>query len=267
MWHANTIHGQAFGFSSSSIQWNHKHGTSWSYRSVLSKHLDGSYQRKFVPFKQTEYIQENMTIYSIEGNIGSGKSTLIENLQGEFDKGIVIPEPVDKWTLLPEFYKDKRRYAFSFSMQVLLSIGNNNVWPEHRIVERSPESAKQVFTRMLLDTGCMTASEYALYCKTYDELKWKPDKMIYIDTPPSECFERTRARGRSGESVDIDYLKKIDVYHTAMLSQCDHVIVDGTKSPGEILEDVICILRADGVYKTYATQSQLAKSIGGSRLT
>ena len=39
-----------------------------------------------------------MKIFSIEGNIGSGKSTLINKLKNNNNHGIVfLPEPVDEW--------------------------------------------------------------------------------------------------------------------------------------------------------------------------
>jgi deoxyadenosine/deoxycytidine kinase len=69
-----------------------------------------------------------MKIISIEGNIGSGKSTLIKKLRElpEFQNGFTfLPEPVDEWntikdsdgiTILEKYYSDQKKYAFSFQM-------------------------------------------------------------------------------------------------------------------------------------------------------
>ena len=76
-------------------------------------------------------------IYSFEGNIGSGKSTLITLLEKEkklcdyFLNNIVyLHEPVDVWatikdhndvTILEKFYEDQEKYAFSFQMMAYIS--------------------------------------------------------------------------------------------------------------------------------------------------
>ena len=61
-------------------------------------------------------------IYSIDGNIGSGKSRLIHELQKQntFDNVIFIQEPVNIWTeikdkdgktILEHFYEDQKKYV------------------------------------------------------------------------------------------------------------------------------------------------------------
>ena len=61
------------------------------------------------------------TILSIEGNIGSGKSTIIDYLKERYknDKEFIfLPEPVDEWetikdeennTILQKFYADQKK--------------------------------------------------------------------------------------------------------------------------------------------------------------
>ena len=70
-------------------------------------------------------------IFSVEGNIGSGKSTLVKCLSKCLPKSlrnheiIFLQEPVDVWntikdengvTILEKFYADQNKYAFSFQM-------------------------------------------------------------------------------------------------------------------------------------------------------
>ena len=74
-----------------------------------------------------------MRILSIEGNVGSGKSTFLEELKKYYanNKNVVIlPEPVDVWdsikdvngiTMLEKFYADQEKYAFSFQMMAYIS--------------------------------------------------------------------------------------------------------------------------------------------------
>jgi len=68
-------------------------------------------------------LSENTPVYSqticIEGNIGSGKSTLIKSLEGSGYE--VHPEPVrERWgQFLPILYNDPARWGMCFQMEVL----------------------------------------------------------------------------------------------------------------------------------------------------
>ena len=71
-----------------------------------------------------------MKIVSIEGNIGSGKSTLIDILKKSNLNYVFIPEPVSLWneikdhdgtTILERYYQDPKSYAFSFQMMAYIS--------------------------------------------------------------------------------------------------------------------------------------------------
>ena len=58
-----------------------------------------------------------MPIFSIEGNIGSGKSTLIEKIKHASPEILLVQEPVDAWgtfkdpvtgeTILEKYYKNR----------------------------------------------------------------------------------------------------------------------------------------------------------------
>ena len=129
-------------------------------------------------------------IYSVEGNIGSGKSTLVRHLkdnlkqiyyENPFSKGdmgstqdiikkniIYLLEPVDEWMkitdndgepILTKFYKNQEKYAFSFQMMAYISriaslrktIREN---PDSIIIcERSVYTDFNVFAKMLYDDG------------------------------------------------------------------------------------------------------------------
>ena len=71
-------------------------------------------------------------IYSIEGNIGSGKSTFIDILKKEnkLKNVVYLEEPVKVWetikdkseeTILEKFYKNQNKYSFSFQMMAYIS--------------------------------------------------------------------------------------------------------------------------------------------------
>jgi len=72
-------------------------------------------------------------IISIEGNIGAGKTTILDNLKEylKHDKEIIVlKEPVDIWesivdkeneTILQKFYKNPAKYSFTFQVMAFVT--------------------------------------------------------------------------------------------------------------------------------------------------
>lgn len=175
-------------------------------------------------------------IISIDGNIGSGKSTLIDILKCHY-KGdvVVLEEPVDKWkdisddksgeNIITKFYKNKNKYSFSFQMLALITrinlirnIIKNN--PDIMIVaERSIMSDKSIFCDMMYDEGYISEIDYKVYLTLYNEfIKELPiSGVIYLNTTPKTCFRRILTRDRKGEDISLDYLTKCNNYHDKWL--------------------------------------------------
>ena len=173
-----------------------------------------------------------MKLYSIEGNIGSGKSTIIAALKkNENENFIFLPEPVDIWneitdtsgvTILEKYYQDSKRYAFSFQMMAYITrlnqlkniIANSN---ENAIIitERCLYTDSEIFAKMLYDTGKIEHIEYSIYKRWFDEFAEisKLSGIIYIKTTPDVCAQRITLRNRKGETIPIDYLEMCHQYH------------------------------------------------------
>jgi len=175
-------------------------------------------------------------IYSLDGNIGSGKSTFLAYLKEHFGKIIFgrkivyLKEPVDVWesikdsrgnTILKKFYEDQKRYSFSFQMMAYISrlsllqkaIREN---PTSIIItERCVHTDKNVFAKMLYDSGMIEEIEYKIYLQWFDNfIKELPlSGIIYMNTPPKVCHERIKKRDRDGETIPIEYLVSCDKYH------------------------------------------------------
>ena len=175
-------------------------------------------------------------ILSIEGNIGSGKSTIIEHLKDNYkDENIIfLPEPVDEWenikdkdnnSVLQNFYADQKKYSFAFQMMAYISrlnllrntIKNN---PNKIIIsERSLFTDKYVFAKMLYDSDNMNEIEYKIYNNWFSSfLDLAPvSKMIYLKTDPKISFERISIRNREGENnIPFEYIKNCHTYHNNM---------------------------------------------------
>lgn len=178
-------------------------------------------------------------IISIEGNIGSGKSTILNSLKQHFKENkniIFLQEPVAEWdkirdknniTILSKFYENQKKYSFSFQMMAYISrlsllkdtIEKN---PESIIItERCLNTDRHVFAKMLYDSGNLEDIEYQIYLQWFDHFSniMKIQKIIYLKTDPKTCHSRINKRNRDGESnISIDYLENCHNYHEVMIN-------------------------------------------------
>lgn len=189
----------------------------------------------------------NNILISIDGNIGSGKSSLLENMKLKYKdnkKIVFIKEPVEEWnlikdnegiTILEKFYNDKTKYAFSFQMMAYITryIILNDALENNKncilITERSIYTDKMVFAKMLYDDNDIEEVNYKIYLQWFDTLSKKllVNKIIYIDVEPEICKNRIIKRSRKGEEmIPIEYLKKCDLYHRLMLEKNENCICD-----------------------------------------
>lgn len=179
-------------------------------------------------------------IISVDGNISSGKSTIVRNLRGA--GRTVYPEPIESWTFLDKFYEDKRAYALPLALQVLTSFAEYEFPPNDVIVtERSPLTNREVFTKMHANDGTMRDDEWELYKKYFDVLGWTPDAIVYIQTPVETCHRRMLSRARMSESdVDFEYLERLEKSYDTLMRfvKVPVVFVDGTGEPDAVLRDV-----------------------------
>jgi deoxyadenosine/deoxycytidine kinase len=179
-------------------------------------------------------------IISIEGNIGSGKTTIIEHLEKRIGKNksiLFLREPLDVWegvkdsttgeNILQKFYADPEKYSFPFQVMAYSSrlsmirkaIKEN---PDCRVIicERSLEADKNIFAKMLYDDGKIDDVCYQIYNKFYKEFseEFGLDSIIYIDADADVCKERVEKRSRQGEDgISLEYLQKCKDYHDEWL--------------------------------------------------
>jgi deoxyadenosine/deoxycytidine kinase len=173
-------------------------------------------------------------IISFDGNIGSGKSTKVRDIENYYkEKGrtdvIFIQEPVDSWnsvvdengvTILSNYYRDQKKFAFRLQMLAYisrLSLLRDAVKKGYKyiITERCVGTDKNVFSKMLYDKGDIEHDEYIIYTKWYEEfIRDVPiGAIVYIKASPETCLERVNIRAREGENIPLEYLKKCDKYH------------------------------------------------------
>jgi deoxyadenosine/deoxycytidine kinase len=186
------------------------------------------------------------TIISIEGNIGSGKTTVIDNLEKRYKDNadiVFLREPVDVWntiktekgtTILENFYEDSDKYAFPFQVMAFATRSasikraiKNNPNCKYIVCERSLEADNNIFAKMLKDDGKIEDIQYKIYEHFYENCKddVQTDGVVYIDSCPSVCMERINKRDRTGESgIEIDYIQRCRDYHDVWLVDNKHDI-------------------------------------------
>lgn len=180
-------------------------------------------------------------IISIEGNIGAGKSTILEELKtrlGDSDDIKFVKEPVDIWetiqdeegkTILEKFYQDSKKYAFQFQVMALttrLSLLRSTIRenPDCKVIicERSVDADKQIFAKMLHNDGIISYIDYKIYCllATEHARDFDMDGYVYINADAEVCHQRILKRSRNGESqIELGYLQKCKQYHDDWLSE------------------------------------------------
>lgn len=181
------------------------------------------------------------TIVSLEGNIGAGKSSMMQGLQNtlalteELSKRqvIFVREPVDIWesirdpvtgdSILKLYYADEKKYAFTFQIMAFitrLSLLRQTV-RDHPdadvfIVERSLDADHNVFMQMLYDDRLIEDVERQVYEKWFQEFEQEfgSTGIVYLECSPAKCSERIQYRQRQGEDkIPIEYLEKLGRYH------------------------------------------------------
>lgn len=143
----------------------------------------------------------------LEGNIGSGKSTILNELSVPINKQF---EPVEKFTLLEAYYKEPFRYANALQIQVAeVHLEVENALTQPTVFERTIETSIHIFSSMALDDKMITDTQFENL-----EVKLKESSpvyaFIYIDVDLDNCMERISRRGRPGEeNIKKAYLGKL----------------------------------------------------------
>ena len=143
----------------------------------------------------------------LEGNIGSGKSTILNELSIPINKQF---EPVEKFTLLESYYKDPFRYANDLQVQVAdVHLEVENALTQPTVFERTIETSIHIFSSMAYDDKMISESQFENL-----QVKLKESApvfaFIYIDVDLDNCMERISRRGRPGEeNIKKAYLGKL----------------------------------------------------------
>ena len=154
---------------------------------------------------------------AIAGNMGSGKSTLVDFLHRTYE---VVPfyEPNDENPYLADFYKDMKRWAFQSQLYFL-----SNKFRLHQELDRQPgvvaldrtifEDA-EIFATALHQMRKISKRDWETYQGFYQDILdaiRPPDLMIYLRCSMRPLRQRIRLRGRKmEEDIPLSYLRRLD---------------------------------------------------------
>lgn len=174
-------------------------------------------------------------IIFIEGNVGSGKTSLLYQLQLEYyDMYNFIEEPIHKFDHLIKFddsisfdkmlIKNQLPIALIIMTNILEKYKDNKI----NIIDRHPCSAKLFLEYYLqkhnkLNLYITELNEFTeLLENLYKSLKDRNQLLIYINSNPKKCYKRCMKRGREVEKnyteqyfIDLNNIYKSKIHSLA----------------------------------------------------
>lgn len=195
---------------------------------------------------------------SIEGNIGSGKSTCIKFFE-KFNNVEAHAEPLHEWrdvnghNLLGLMYSDMHKWSFSFQHYVHLSrLKIQSSPPSHpnitvKMFERSVQNSRFCFVENAKRQEFLHDSEYEVLMRWFEyteaNLDIDLDLIVYLRTTPEVVFDRMMKRGRAEESeVPLEYLKQVHDSYENWLSKedvgCEVLTIDADRNLREVMDDL-----------------------------
>lgn len=163
---------------------------------------------------------------AVEGNIGSGKTTLAGKLAMHYGTQPVLEEFADN-PFLPKFYKDARRYAFPLELSFLADRYNQlkevlqaGMLFENILVSDYVFAKSKIFAHINL-----SEEEYQLFQRMADIITLnlpKPDLLIFLHCPIDQLKKNIARRGRSYEQdIATGYLEKVQAGYERYLKYDD----------------------------------------------
>lgn len=188
-------------------------------------------------------------VISIEGNIGSGKSTILNILATHFNNDpeiCFLTEPVSEWQqicdndgvdIIQKYYENQEKYAFSFQMMAYITRLKTlkealQGGYKYIVTERSPLSDKMIFAQMLYDDGKIEKINFDIYLQWFSTFLGDiPEiNIVYIKTEPNIAEQRVQKRSRCGEDIPFSYLARCHRYHESWLDKkIGTLTIDGNK--------------------------------------
>nr|WP_297307969.1 2-amino-4-hydroxy-6-hydroxymethyldihydropteridine diphosphokinase [uncultured Flavobacterium sp.] len=162
-----------------------------------------------------KYTFNTLNFIAIEGNIGSGKTTLTQKIAADFNAKTVLERFADN-PFLPQFYKDPARYAFPLEMsfladrysQISEDLSQLDLFKDFIVADY------YIYKSLIFAQITIDEDEFRLYKNIFDIMYkevTQPDLYIYLHQETDRLLKNIKKRGRSYESeIPAEYLNKIN---------------------------------------------------------
>lgn len=188
-----------------------------------------------------------MKFIAVAGNIGAGKSSLVEFLERRHGMRPIY-EPYLGNPYLDDFYGDMRGYAFRSQLYFLthkfrlhLGLGSED---GTIVLDRTIYEDAEIFARNLHQQGHIDARDFGLYNELYASMRQAlrpPDLLIYLRCSTATIRRRIKQRGRPSEqNIPLDYIKRLNALYEdwiARYDQCPVLIWESDKK--DYLTDLV----------------------------
>lgn len=157
----------------------------------------------------------NFNYIAVEGNIGSGKSTLVGKISEDFNAKTILERFADN-PFLAKFYEDQNRYAFPLEMSFLADRYKQitNEIAQFDLFKNFVVSDYHIFKSLIFAKINLYEDEFRLYKTMYDVVckeMPKPDLYVFLYQNTKKLLENIKGRGRVFEQdISEEYLEKIN---------------------------------------------------------
>lgn len=154
----------------------------------------------------------------IEGVIGVGKTSLTQRL-ADYIGGYTLLEQVEENPFLPDFYRDRRAYAFQTQIFFLLSRYRQQREFLQRDLFRGPVVSDYMFEKDRVFANInLDDFELDMYNQIFTLMERdqpKPDRIVYLQASLDVLLQRIGRRGRFFErDIDPEYLETLSEAYT-----------------------------------------------------
>ena len=151
----------------------------------------------------------------IEGNIGSGKTSLTKMLSETWNARTML-ETFEENPFLPKFYEQPERFAFALELSFLAERFHQKKSELSQIDLFQPKIISDyMFSKSLIFAKInLPDDEFSLYSTLFkiihDKLP-KPDLTVFLHSSAERALQNIAKRGRTYEgSIDLAYLQRIN---------------------------------------------------------
>ncbi|HRP38906.1 MAG TPA: deoxynucleoside kinase [Chitinophagales bacterium] len=165
-------------------------------------------------------ISKNIKHIAIAGNIGSGKTTLTQQLAKHYGW---LPqfEDVENNPYLNDFYEDMPRWSFNLQVYFLnkrfKQIVEIQSGEEVVIQDRTIHEDAHIFAPNLHAMGLMSSRDFENYRSLFETVSGlikPPDLLIYLKASVPTLVNQIQRRGREyEENLRLEYLRRLNEYY------------------------------------------------------